>query len=44
MGAWKGGDILMETVGRRYGMCNSQRVNQEGDKVWTVKKIFNKIF
>jgi hypothetical protein len=23
---------------RRYGMWNSQRVDQEGDKVWTVRK------
>jgi hypothetical protein len=23
--------------GRRYGMWNSQRVNWEGDKTWTVK-------
>jgi hypothetical protein len=34
-----GGDILIESgVGeRRYGMCNNQRVEQEGDKIWGVK-------
>jgi hypothetical protein len=26
-------------VGRRCGMWNSQRVDWEGDKVWTVKKV-----
>jgi hypothetical protein len=28
----------METgeLGRRYGMWNSQRVDQEGDKIWSV--------
>jgi hypothetical protein len=26
-------------VGRRYGMCNSQRVDQEGDKICSVKKM-----
>jgi hypothetical protein len=24
--------------GRRYGMWNSQRIDQEGDKTWSVKK------
>lgn len=36
------GDILLETgrgVVRRYGMWNSWRVDMDGDKVWTVKKI-----
>jgi hypothetical protein len=38
-GGWEGGDILVETVwGRRYGMWNSQRVDQEGAKIWSVKK------
>jgi hypothetical protein len=32
---WKG-------VGRRYGMWNSQRVDQEGDKIWSIKKLLNK--
>ena len=34
-----GGDILMETEGRRYGMRNSQRENHDGDNDWIVKKI-----
>ena len=25
-------------MGRRYGMWNNQRVDKEGDKVWTLKK------
>jgi hypothetical protein len=33
-----GGDVLLETGGRRYGIWNSQRVDQEEDEVWTVKK------
>jgi hypothetical protein len=28
----------MEKGRRRYGMWNSQRVDQEGDKIWTVKR------
>jgi hypothetical protein len=32
------GDILVETgAGRRYGMCNSWRMNWEGNKIWSVK-------
>jgi hypothetical protein len=31
-GDWGGGGV------RRYGMWKSQRVDQEGDKIWTVKK------
>jgi hypothetical protein len=31
-------DILLQMLGRRYGMWNSQRVDLEEDKVWTVKK------
>ena len=34
-----GWDILLETMERVYGMWNSQRADQEGDKDWTVKKI-----
>ena len=33
----RGGDFLMETV-TRYGMWNSQRVDQEGNKIWSVIK------
>jgi hypothetical protein len=33
-----GGDILMETEGRRYRMRNSQRENHDGDNDWIVKK------
>jgi hypothetical protein len=29
----------METVGRRYEMWNSQRIDMEGDKIWIVKKM-----
>jgi hypothetical protein len=42
---WRGKDILLETrsggwgVGRRCGLWNSQKVDQDGDKVWTVKEI-----
>jgi hypothetical protein len=37
---WVGVDIVMETGGkRRYGMWNSQRVDWEGGKIWSVKKI-----
>jgi hypothetical protein len=25
-------------VRRRYGMCNSQRVDKEGNKIWSVKR------
>jgi hypothetical protein len=32
------GDILIE-MGGRDGMCNSQRVDQEGNKLWSLKKI-----
>jgi len=28
----------VEDVRRRYGMWNSQRADQEEDKIWTVKK------
>ena len=33
-----GGGILVERgrEGRRYGMWNSQRVDWEGDKIWSV--------
>jgi hypothetical protein len=34
----QGGEILGESRGERYMMWQSQRVDQEGDKVWTVKK------
>ena len=27
-----------EEAGRRYGMWNSQRVDWEGNKIWSVKK------
>jgi hypothetical protein len=35
-----GGGILVERgrEGRRYGMWNSQRVDWEGYKIWTMKK------
>lgn len=37
------GDILMEMGGwGRYGIWNSQKVDQEGDKIWTVKKKIKK--
>jgi hypothetical protein len=40
---WRGGDIVMKKgAGRRYGMCNSQRVEGEGKKIWNVKKIKKK--
>jgi hypothetical protein len=29
-------------VGGRYGIWNSQKVDQEGDKIWTVKKKIKK--
>ena len=34
------GDILMEMKGwgRRYGMRNRQRVDWEGDKIWSVNQ------
>jgi len=37
--SWWGGDIFVETgsVGRRYGMWNSQRVDREEYKIWSVK-------
>jgi hypothetical protein len=43
---WEGGDILVEMgegVGRvvvegRYGMWDSQRVDWEGDKIWSVNE------
>jgi hypothetical protein len=31
------GDILLE-AGEEVGMKNSQRMDQEGDKDWTVKR------
>jgi hypothetical protein len=32
-------DILVEMgVWRRYGMWNSQRVNKEGNKIWSINK------
>jgi hypothetical protein len=38
---WGFEDILLETggvgVGGKYGIWNSQRADQEGDKDWTVK-------
>jgi hypothetical protein len=31
------GDFLMETeAGRSYGMWNSQRVDKEGNKMWSI--------
>lgn len=33
-----GTSLWRQEVGRRYGMENSQRVNQEGYKIWSVKK------
>jgi hypothetical protein len=36
-GCFGGGNILVEE-GRRYGMWNSQRVDQEGNKIWSIKK------
>lgn len=41
-GGWGDEDIFLETgwggaVGKRYGMWNSQRVNQKDDKIWVVK-------
>jgi hypothetical protein len=40
---WGTGGILMETevgfVGRRYGMWNRERVDQEGKTNWNVKKV-----
>jgi hypothetical protein len=36
---WRGGDILVETGGkRRYGMWNSLRVEWERNKIWSVRK------
>ena len=29
---------MWEHEARRYGMWNNQRVDKEGDKVWTLKK------
>jgi DNA-binding CsgD family transcriptional regulator len=34
----------MEMGWGRYGMGNSQRVGQEGDKIWSVKNKLNNIF
>jgi hypothetical protein len=34
-----GGYPHRDGVERRYGMWNSQRVDWERDKIWTVKKI-----
>ena len=31
-------DILVETVGRRYGVGNGHGANREGDEVWAAKK------
>ena len=39
-GVW-GGGCGYRAMGRRYGMGNSQRVNQDGNKIWKVKKKFN---
>jgi hypothetical protein len=39
-GVW-GGGVGLGGIGRRYGMGNSQRVNQDGNKIWKVKKKFN---
>jgi hypothetical protein len=36
--AYQEGDILLETVGRRNGMKNCGRENQEESNYWTVKK------
>jgi hypothetical protein len=33
-----GGDILLEKGGRRNGMRNCGRADQEGSKDWAVKK------
>jgi hypothetical protein len=38
VGWWWGHVLETREVGRRYGMWNSQRVDQNGDKVWTVKR------
>jgi hypothetical protein len=35
-GVW-GGDILLETGGRRNGMRNCLRADLEGDDDWTLK-------
>jgi hypothetical protein len=41
---WRGGEILFEMVvmvvgvGRKFGMWNSRRADQERDKVWIIKK------
>jgi hypothetical protein len=29
-------------AGMRYGMWNSQKLDLEGNKIWSVKKIINK--
>jgi hypothetical protein len=36
------GDILVEMAGGRYGIWNSQRMDWDGNKIWTVKKSLNK--
>jgi hypothetical protein len=44
MGWGVGGNILMEMgaggqgTGRRYGIWNSWRVNQEGNNIWSLKQ------
>jgi hypothetical protein len=36
-----GGDILLETGRGSMGFGTSQSVDQEGDKIWSVKKRLN---
>jgi hypothetical protein len=31
-------------VGRRYGIWDSQKVDQEGEKIWNIRKRINKNF
>jgi hypothetical protein len=38
VGSGKGRPHGERGTGRRYGMWNSQRVDQEGNKIWSVKK------
>jgi hypothetical protein len=42
-GVWGWGHPFVD-AGRRYGMWNRQRVDLEGDKIWTVKKDLIKNF
>ena len=38
------GEILVETGGRKYVLWKIQRVDWEGDKIWSIKKRLNKKF